>query len=100
MNRGPPSNNDHQLAMLVHDLRDALCTIQGHTQLAQRRLKRGEAVDSVTLERHLSAIERVVGRATRRLSDIDGGEGRRPDGATPEGDERSPPPRDAPDRRA
>ncbi|HEV2126477.1 MAG TPA: hypothetical protein VGW38_27275 [Chloroflexota bacterium] len=100
MNRSPPSDNDQQLDRLVHDLKNALATIQGRTQLVQRRLQRGEALDGVTLERHLAAIEHAVGRATRRLSELDGGAWRRPDGSTPGAADGAPPPAAPPDRRA
>lgn len=100
MNRSPPSDNDQQIDRLVHDLKNALATIRGHTQLVQRRLKRGEAVDGATLERHLTAIEHAVGRATRRLSDLDGGAEQRPDRSTPDAGDGGPPPAAPPDRRA
>lgn len=87
MSRLFSSDNDRQLALLTHDLRNTLTIARGHTQLVQRRLERGGPVDRVFLERCLNAIEQALGQATRRLSDMDG-DGRRPDGAMPEGDER------------
>jgi hypothetical protein len=100
MGRPFSSDNERQLALLIHDLRNVLVIIHVHTQLVQRRLKCGGQVDGVVLERSLSAIEEVVGQATRRLSDFDSEVRQRPDGARTDGDERSPPPRDPPDRRA
>jgi signal transduction histidine kinase len=100
MNRRTPADNSQHLSQLAHDLRDALATIQGRTQLVQRRLNRGGRVDSVMLDRNLAAIDRAVRWATRTLAIIDGGGGRRLDPAKSDGGENSPPPRDPPSRRA
>ena len=80
MSSPPASDTDRELARLLHDLRDALTTISGHSYLARRHLQRDDPIDAESCMEHLVAIADAVERACQRITAHDDGPVARLDG--------------------